>query len=182
MLNRLTFRFAAILSFLFLAASPSQSGQHATESTDPAPIFLQRAAMIVTDLDASLAFYQDVLGLTLTSRSDYSSENFRTIFKVPEGVVTEFALLDAKDRQPRPIGLVEIDGVTSNVEANRTSAPAIVFGTEDMDGIYARAKEAKIEIQLDPSPLIGFSGDPIGREMSMYDPDGVRVILFEIDS
>ena len=138
--------------------------------------------MIVSDLDASLAFYQDVLGLTLTSRSDYSSENFRTIFNVTEGTATEFALLDAKDRQPRPIGLVEIDGVTSDVAANRTSAPALVFGTEDMDGIYARAQEAKVEIQLAPSPLIGFSGDPIGREMSMYDPDGVRVILFEIES
>jgi len=182
MLNRLTLRLAAFVSIFVLAASPSHSGQHASETKDPAPIFLQRAAMIVTDLDASLAFYQDVLGLTLTSRSDYSSENFRIIFNVPKGVTTEFALLDAKDRQARPIGLVEIDGVTSDVNANRISAPAIVFGTENMDGIYARAQEAKVEIQLKPAPLIGFSGDPIGREMSMYDPDGVRVILFEIDS
>ena len=181
MFKRFALFVIPILGFAALALSPAQSGQHATQSKDPAPIFLQRAAMIVTDLDASLAFYQDVLGLTLTSRSDYSTPNFRTIFNVPEGTASEFALLDAKDRQARPIGLVEIDGVTSDVDANRTGAPAIVFGTEDMDGIYARAQDAEIEIQLEPSPLISFSGDPIGREMSMYDPDGVRVILFEIN-
>ena len=181
MFKRIALFSASACLCLGLTLAPSHSAEHARADTDPAPIFLQRASMIVTDLDASLGFYQDVLGLTLTSRSDYSSENFRTIFNVPEGSASEFALLDAKDRQARPIGLVEIDGVTSDINANRVSAPALIFGTEDMDGIYARAKDAKVEIQLAPAPLIGFSGDPIGREMSMYDPDGVRVILFEIN-
>ena len=151
---------------------------HADERKD---IFLQRASVPVSDLDAALAFYVDTLGLTAGPVGESASETFRAMFYVGEGVASRFALLDAHDGQPRVIGLVEVDGLAVDAASNRVNAPALVFGVTDMNGIYARSRAAGYEVLVAPAPLLGFDGKAIGTEMALFDPDGNRVILFELN-
>ncbi len=149
----------------------------ATEPIDP--VRLQRATLTVANLEDSIAYYRDLLGFTVSSRSAYDTPALRQIFNLPAGAVPELVLLDAGQQQPRTLALVGAAGIQIDHDENRRSAPALIFNTAQMDAIHAAMKAAGQQILLPPTPLNDFSGKPFGREAAYLDPDGVRVILFE---
>ena len=146
-----------------------------------ADLSLQRATITVSDLDESIAFYTEVVGFTLNNRSHYDTESLRTLFHLDEGANPELALLDASPDQPRALALVSADGVKVDADANRKYAPAILVNSTAMDELHTRALEHGVEVLLPPTALNDFSGKPFGREAAYYDPDGVRVVVFEYD-
>ncbi len=152
----------------------------ATAATEPIdPVRFQRATLTVANLDDSIAYYRDLLGFTVSSRSAYDTPALRQIFNLPAGAVPELVLLDAGEQQPRSLALVGAAGIQIDRDENRRGAPALLFNTAQMDAIHAAMKAAGREILLPPTPLNDFSGKPFGREAAYLDPDGVRVILFE---
>ncbi|MEQ8516536.1 MAG: VOC family protein, partial [Chromatocurvus sp.] len=58
---------------------------------------LSRATLSVSDADASLAFYRDLLGFTVSSRAAYDTPAMRRMFAIPEGSTPTLILLDASD-------------------------------------------------------------------------------------
>ena len=143
------------------------------------PPRLQRATLTVSDLDRSLAFYRDLLGFSVRATVAYDTPALRTMFHLPEGANASLTLLDAGEDQPRALALVSADGIEVDRAANRRHAPALVLTVSDMDGIDAALRAAGVEVLLAPTPLLDFSGKPMGREAAYLDPDGVRVVLFE---
>ena len=160
---------AALLAFALTA--PALSAEQAPR--------LQRATLTVTDLDRSLAFYRDLLGFTVRATMAYETPAMRTLFHLPEGANPTLTLLDAGEAQPRALALVSADGVEIDRAANLRNAPALVLTVSDMDAIDAAMRGAGVEVLLPPTPLLDFSGKPMGREAAYVDPDGVRVVLFE---
>lgn len=144
-----------------------------------ADLSLQRATLTVNDMDASIAFYRDVLGFTVSGDAAYDTPALRTMFHVPDGAVPRLVLLDAGTEQPRALALVAAEGLTVDRDANRRHAPAIVLNVADLDMIQARMQAAAATEVLPPTPLNDFQGRPFGREALYLDPDGVRIVLFE---
>ncbi len=151
-----------------------------TDASGEETIGLLRATLSVSDMEKSLLFYRDILGFTVRSVSPYNAPNLRRMFHVPEGVVPEFALLDASPEQPRALGLVYAPGVVIDRKANMHYAPAIVFNTNSLDLIHKRMLAQNVEVLQAPAPLLDFTGKAIGREAAYYDPDGARIVLFEV--
>lgn len=154
------------------------SGVAATPATADGPA-LQRATLTVSDMDASLAFYRDLLGFTVSGDARYDTPALRRMFHVPEGATPRLVLLDAGADQPRALALVAADGLGVDREANARHAPALVVNVDELDAISRRLNAAGIEEVVPPTPLEDFRGNPFGREALYLDPDGVRVVLFE---
>ncbi|MEE4173526.1 MAG: VOC family protein [Xanthomonadales bacterium] len=155
--------------FLGMAAVPGQ-----------AELQLQRATLTVEDMDRSLAFYTDLLGFTVSGDARYDTPALRTMFHIPEGVTPRLVLLDASPAQPRALALVHAEGLSVDAESNARHAPALVINTTRLDEIMARATTAGVTVILPPTPLNDFSGKPFGREAMILDPDGVRIVFFEL--
>jgi catechol 2,3-dioxygenase-like lactoylglutathione lyase family enzyme len=145
-----------------------------------AELQLQRATLTVSDMDRSLHFYQDLLGFTVSGDARYDTPALRTMFHIPHDTTPRLVLLDASPAQPRALALVHADGLDVDAAANARHAPALVVNTTQLDDIMDRMNEADIAIILPPTPLNDFSGKPFGREAMVLDPDGVRLVLFEL--
>jgi catechol 2,3-dioxygenase-like lactoylglutathione lyase family enzyme len=172
----------AIAVLMVLLAGMSHSGAGPGDNPGPDyPLSLQRATLTVADVERSIAFYRDLLGFTVSARSEYDTPALRRMFNVPDNATPGLVLLDAGAHQPRALALVHAPGMGTDRLANRTSGPALLFNTSRLDDIHRAMLAAGMEVVLPPTPLNDFAGNPFGREAAYLDPDGVRVILFEHD-
>ncbi len=145
-----------------------------------AELQFQRATLTVSDMDRSLDFYRDLLGFTVSGDARYDTPALRTMFHIPEGATPRLVLLDASTTQPRALALVHAEGLAVDATANTRNAPALVVNTTELDAIMARMDASNITVVLPPTPLNDFSGKPFGREAMVLDPDGIRLVLFEM--
>ena len=145
-----------------------------------ADLQFQRATLTVGDVDRSLHFYRDLLGFTVSGDARYDTPALRTMFHVPDGVTPRLVLLDASPTQPRALALVHAEGLQVDAAANARNAPALVVNTTELDAIMERMEESGVMVILPPTPLNDFSGKPFGREAMVLDPDGIRLVLFEL--
>lgn len=140
---------------------------------------LERATLAVSDLEASLAFYRDLLGFRVSARMAYDTPALRRMFNVPDGASPTLVLLDG-DSQPRVLGLVAAEGLAVDPAANRANAPALVVTTDAIDAMDRRLRAAGTPVVVPPTPLRAFDGRVIGTEAMYLDPDGVRIVLFDV--
>jgi catechol 2,3-dioxygenase-like lactoylglutathione lyase family enzyme len=172
-MNRMTIPGITLLCFLLCFTT-------APVFAAPASISLQRATISVSNIDQALAFYQGMLGFTVSSNTPYDTPAIRSMFHIPEDSIPNLVLLDAGETRPRALALVYADGLNIDRNANARNAPALVFNVTNMDELHQRMLDAAVDVVLPPTVLMGFSGDPVGREAAYLDPDGVRVVLFEL--
>lgn len=145
-----------------------------------ADLQFQRATLTVSDMDRSLQFYRDLLGFTVSGDARYDTPALRSMFHIPEGTTPRLVLLDASATQPRALALVHADGLAVDAAANTRNAPALVVNTTELDAIMARMDASDVTVVLPPTPMNDFSGKPFGREAMVLDPDGVRLVLFDL--
>ena len=113
--------------------------------------------LTVADIEASLAFYRDVVGLSLHRRAE-PRPGTRLAFLGAEGSPTEVELISNEDN-PSP------------VHGKDTS---LGFTVESLDDTIARVKAAgveEVEGPFQPAPAIRFA--------YITDPDGGRVQFVE---
>ena len=116
----------------------------------------------VGDLERSIAFYRDVLGMQLLSRKDY-----------PDGKFTLAFLGYGKNPEHAEIELTHNWGVAAYELG--TAYGHIAISTDDMDGTLARLKEQGIEPERPPY-TISAGGN---RLCFVRDPDNYRVEIIE---
>ena len=145
----------------------------------PQSVHLQRVNILVSDIAESRAFYEDILGLTLAREGDIQSDFTKQTFAIQADEASAYALLSSAE-QPRVLGLVHVEGRDYNSDAHTKKGPQIVLRTSHMNGVIAKLSEE--QILVNPSPLNNFDGEQIGREMAILDPDGYRIILFEMNT
>lgn len=140
---------------------------------------LARATLVVSDLEASLAFYRDLLDFRVGARMAYDTPALRRMFRIPDGASPTLVLLDGSE-QPRALGLVAAEGLVVDAAANRANAPALVVNTGAIVELDRRLRAAGVPVVVPPTPLRGFDGRVIGTEAMYLDPDGVRIVLFAV--
>lgn len=139
---------------------------------------LRRTTIVVRDIDRSIAFYRDVVGLRLGW--DHESVLGDAI-PLASGAKGRFATVMGEDEVIGMIGLLQVIDPPLPpepiVEAATLGIGATIFviGTEDCDGIYTRMKDFGNRIYKAPydQSMKGRDGAPIKmRSMAAWDPDG----------
>ena len=165
-------------TFLALSLTACESFRPPTETAAQIP-HLQRINILVSDLEASRKFYTQLLGLTVEREGDLQAEGFsRKTFGMSAQDNASYSLMKSAD-QPRVIGLIQIQDRALDRDAIQSTGPQIVIRTDQMDAILSDLDEG--QIMVPPSPLKNFDGTQIGREVAILDPDGYRILLFELN-
>jgi catechol 2,3-dioxygenase-like lactoylglutathione lyase family enzyme len=137
------------------------------------------AGITVSDLDASLAFYVDTLGLELVRRGPTSSVAAR-IWCLP-GATGDVAFVGIPGTDT-VLELTSFAGVETHPASARPCDPAhghICLYVEDLDALHARVVErgytsrAGEVLVIPDGPLAG------AKAVYLIDPDGFHVELFE---
>ncbi len=116
---------------------------------------IEHVGIYVSDLDKSVAFYQDVLGLELKSMKEVEAGRI--------------AFMQIGDSQ------LELLGFPSTYERVAGVVDHLAFTVRDIDAVYQRLKEKNIEL-IDPEPKSIFGGC---RILFFYGPDKERLELFQ---
>jgi predicted enzyme related to lactoylglutathione lyase len=121
---------------------------------------LTHCFLAVSDQDAALAFYRDVLGLEV--RQDLEFGPMRWLTVGPKG-------------QPEiEIGLMRPGGPESTEDDVKTALevvrkgmmPSVIFVTPDVDGLFEELRGKGVEVYQEPVD------QPYGRDCAFGDPSG----------
>lgn len=143
----------------------------------PDPVRFKRAALIVGDLDRSLALYRNVLGFTLQSIKNSPADSYSyEIFGIPKNATLRMAALDGPKGQERTLALIEV--TPSPPRSPRPSA-ATVIEVADIDAAVSMAAQLPGVTVLPERQLVTHDGRT-GREVGLIDADGHAAVLFRV--
>ena len=146
-----------------------------------------RAALMVSDLDRSRAFYKEILDLDeVFVEGTVSDGNMWEVLAVPEKTVTRLCVLK-RPGQPEfgMVGLFELTNpqpaaVTRPVTGMNLGEVTLVFYCDDLDVVTAKL-EAGGHVIVSPAMPLRLRGYVKQREMIFRDPDGALINLIEWD-
>jgi predicted enzyme related to lactoylglutathione lyase len=126
-------------------------------------ISLQYCHITVNDLDSSLAFYRDALGLEV--RNDVASDGFRWV------TLASAAQPDLEIVLSEPhAGRSQADGDALQELLTKGVLPLIVFRTDDLDATFEKVRASGAEVLQEPID------QPWGpRDCAFRDPSGNTV-------
>lgn len=138
----------------------------------------RHTGIVVRNLNKSLLFYKDILGLTIFKRMTESGPHIERLVGIP-GAVLEWVKLKAKDGS-----LVELIQYHSNsnifqkvenIPSDRLGCSHIAFTVADIDNVYKALTNKGYH--CNSSPLV--SPDGLVKVMYCHDPDGTTLELVQ---
>jgi catechol 2,3-dioxygenase-like lactoylglutathione lyase family enzyme len=137
---------------------------------------LHHASLTVADLDRSLHFYRDLLGVPVREQVDAAAETFSAVSGEPS---TDVRIADLDLGDGRVLELIERrDGGA----APGHTGGHIAFQVDDIVATYRRLVKAGVEARSKPQSL----GPEAGRHWAgcivvyLTDPDGATVELVQV--
>lgn len=141
------------------------------------PLRFKRAALVVADIDRSLALYRDALGFRLESIKDSAADSYSyEIFGLPAEAMLRMAALDGPDDQLRTLALIE---VRPSPPAATSPRAGIVLWIDDLDGVLKRLA-ALDTVRMLPERELRTHDGKIGREVGVIDADGHAIVLYNV--
>ncbi len=133
-------------------------------------ISLQYCHVTVADVDESIAFYRDALGLEV--QNDVSNGEFRWVtlgFPTQPGLGIVLS-------EPHA-GRSEADGNSLQALLAKGSLPSVIFASDDLDALFDRATAAGADVLQEPI------AQPWGpRDCAFRDPSGTTVRVSQLQS
>ena len=140
---------------------------------------IHHTCITVSDLEGSIAFYRDLLGLELvmTEESERSGDDRSKALGVARAKV-KLAILRAGDAQVELIEYVTAKGRPYDRHNNDTGAMHIAFQVADIDAVYQRMVDQGVRFTSPPTtipagPMAGW------RWTYFFDPDGVSLEIIQ---
>ena len=130
------------------------------------------AGITVADLERSVAFYRDVLGLPVVDRFEVGGEAFAEAVDV-EGAAASFAHLGAGDTRVELVEYEPTGPEQPETELNRPGATHLGLSVDDVDAVVA---DLPADVETLSGPRTTASGT---RLVFLRDPDGTLVELLE---
>lgn len=144
---------------------------------------IYHVGLTVSDLDKSIAFYRDILGLEFQGELMMTGEETDRMFQKKNCKARVAYLNGSKNIQVPPVELIQfvdekIDKVKSDLFT--TSISELCFYTDDIDCVYKKLIENKIECLSEPQ-YFDFSSDGFGKSKAFYfkDPDGIILEMMQ---
>ncbi len=139
---------------------------------------LQRANIVVADLDRALRFYRDVLGFQVDFIKDSEDASYSyPVFEIPARAALRFCVLSANPEQARSLALTEIVGIDLPA-APMPRRNALVLNIEDIDGVLVASRAEGLKVY--PEERLETNDGRIGREIGIVDHDGNLVVIYKI--
>lgn len=150
----------------------------------------ERFTLFCRDLEASLRFYRDVLGLVVVEEKTLDGPMAGGLLQLPSCHM-RIALLAADANAPVIVGLFEISQTPLDAIAPPLGKPAhgqsaLVLSTDRFDELHRAVSAAGYRFLTPPLAYpkrTASARSPAGlyREMIVYDPDYVPVSILQID-
>ena len=139
--------------------------------------------LTVSDLDASIRFYRDVLGLRYQGQLLMEGPETERMFQRP-GCRARVAYLNGSEELAAPpvelIQFVDTETEVRKPELFRTSISELCFCTADADRVYRHLLAHQVDCLSEPQTF-DFRGDGFGRSKAFYfrDPDSIVLEIME---
>jgi catechol 2,3-dioxygenase-like lactoylglutathione lyase family enzyme len=140
---------------------------------------VHHTCITVSDLDRSVAFYRDLLGLdlVLTEESERSSDDRSGNLGV-SGAKVKLAILNAGNTQVELIEYVTAQGRPFDRKNNDVGATHIAFQVEDIDATYQSLLDQGVRFTAPPTTIP--AGPMEGWKWTyFFDPDGVSLEIIQ---
>jgi catechol 2,3-dioxygenase-like lactoylglutathione lyase family enzyme len=136
--------------------------------------------LTVLDLDRSIPFYRDLLGLELVRVSERANlPSYDTILGYPD-VKLRIAILQhpVNEFMLELVQYVNPPSEMRKQENRYVGAAHIAFEVEDVDAVYRKLTDAGYRTINPPADVIR-DGVCVARAMYALDPDGITVEMFQ---
>lgn len=167
-----------IITALVATIAVAVGSLNAQEEVDLSMADLRRPTMPVADLDASLAFFTNVLNMQDGGRVVYNSPVLRAAIGAPNGVdITVLALNDRN--QNGALILVNAPGMIIDAAANTRNATTLALSVDDVQAVYERAVAGGYTVLMSPEEAAKAEDYPPEKEMILVEPGGHRLIVVQ---
>lgn len=147
---------------------------------------LKRTAIIVTDMEASLRFYRDVLGLTVwvEGRGGKEMPAMFRLLGAPVGKV-RWVILQSDKVDWGMVGLFELRRPSpprlrrATLRQANLGEACLVFHSPDVDAVHRGARKLGLRIVCPPTLLEIAERGVLSKEMTLRDPNGVLVNVIQ---
>ena len=144
---------------------------------------IYHVGLTVLDLDRSIQFYRDVLGLRFTGEILMEGKETEEIFQKKNCSARVAYLNGSEENRMPPVELIQFtDGNIEKSEASlfRTGVSEICFYTDNAEKTYRDLIEKGVECLSAPQNF-DFRKDGFGRSRGFYfkDPDGIILEMME---
>lgn len=163
--------------FVFAAILVAQIAPVFAEETEPYDgSYIRRPTLVVSDMDAALSLYRDILGFRLGSlKEDPKTSYVYEAFNIPNDATVMHATLDS-DTEKRTLSLVEYNALTPRSTKADIRAAAIL--------INANGRFDEIENSLSTGGYHMLNPHNLGAngiEMGFLDRDGHLIVIYQIN-
>ena len=139
--------------------------------------------LTVLDLDRSVAFYRDVLGLAYQGELVMEGPATDRLFGRPDSRARVAYLSRGTTLNSPPVELIQFTchhPEQQRTELFRTSISELCFVTDDIQREYERLSALGVEF-LSPPQEFDFTSDGFGKSRAVYlrDPDGIILELMQ---
>lgn len=144
---------------------------------------IYHVGLTVSDLDRSIAFYRDVLGLTYQGEMVMTGPATDALFQRKDCKVRVAYLNGSEHVEAPPVELIQFVGDAAEKVAPGLFAPSIselCFYTDAIDAVYERLLSKGVEC-LSPPVAFDFTDQGFGKSKAFYfkDPDGIILEMMQ---
>lgn len=144
---------------------------------------IYHVGLTVSDLDKSIQFYRDVLGLEFQGEILMTGEETDTLFGRKNCRARIAYLNGSKNVEVPPIELIQFLGSKINKVPSdffTTSISEVCFYTDDIDAVYEHLINNNVECLSEPQ-YFDFTMQGFGRSKAFYfkDPDGIMLEMMQ---
>ena len=144
---------------------------------------IYHVGLTVSDLDRSIAFYRDILGLEFQGEIFMKGEETDKMFRRANCKARVAYLNGSKAIEAPPVELIQfVDGEIHKEQSDlfTTSISEVCFYTDDIDSVYRTLIENHVECLSEPQ-YFDFRADGFGESRAFYfrDPDGIILEMMQ---
>jgi catechol 2,3-dioxygenase-like lactoylglutathione lyase family enzyme len=141
---------------------------------------LHHTGLTVTDLDRSLAFYRDLLGLEVVMTQERRGGYFAAIVGYPDAHVRmAHVQAPASEHRLELFQYLSPEPLRAAVEPCTVGLTHVCLTVGDLRGLYDRLGEAGVESFFSPPVDVDAGVNAGASALYLRDPDGAIVELFE---
>ena len=144
---------------------------------------IYHVGLTVSDLDRSISFYRDILGLEFQREIFMAGEETDRLFRMKNTKARVAYLNGSKAVEAPPIELIQfVDNKVKKVKGNlfTTSISEVCFYTDDIERVYNSLIENHVECLSEPQ-YFDFRANELGESKAFYfrDPDGIVLEMMQ---
>jgi len=139
---------------------------------------VRHVGITVTNMEKSLMFYRDLLGLKIERNMDESGQHIDNMLSM-KNVRVNTIKMSASDNGPTLIELLEFKSHPNNsihTDISKIGTSHVAFTVDDLDAVYQRFTSAGIKFNAPPQ----YSPDGYAKVTFCQDPDGTNIELVQV--